>query len=212
MMKGIFNILFSFNQHKTQKGNNKADKHGARLAYAICAIIAVAIGATVGINYYQTYHPPQMQSVQQNAQINTGAATSSQMSGQETIGGEWYAIGKGREFDLQNYGITAQIAVGGSAHVVDDSIEVVLSDYNVLYKQKKYLTINIKFKVRGEDTIYETGARPLVFNGMFADGIILKDWHAAIDKPVNANDVVWQVEFGTTDMPKTKSKTKVIVK
>lgn len=145
-----------------------------------------------------------------NGQPPIGTATPSQDFGQEKDNNGWYQIGEQVKFNLQKYkkGLSASIALTN-----EGSINIVTSDFNALETDQyasdpKYLTVNVKFKIKGDNKIYQSG----VIAVTKTNDVIKGDWKKILNKPVNQNDVLWQSEFGLQDKKPSSTSQGVMVK
>ncbi len=176
----------------------------------IVEVVAILIVALVAIAALEVFQSPtastglQLKNAQQSEQQSYGAATSSQnaiANGQETTGEGWYAIGETIKFDLmKKYGIMVTITPLGEANGY--AIVATESDFGVLFNQNKYLVINTKFRIKGDNEIYETGETPF---GPYT-GEAIGNWKKTIGKPVDPSNVVWQAEFAVKDIPAQTQK------
>ncbi len=175
-------------------------------------ILVIAVIALVVIEAFQsptTSTGLQQKNTQQveeavSTGASTGAANPSQnaiANGQEMTGEGWYAIGESIKFDLmKKYGIMVTITPLGEANGY--AIVATESDFGVLFNQNKYLVINTKFRIKGDNEIYETGETPF---GPYT-GEAIGNWKKTIGKPVDPSNVVWQAEFAVKDIPAQTQK------
>lgn len=152
--------------------------------YGLFAIIILLVGV---VAYFALVaHAPVETEIGPSTEVKTPVENPAVNTGTAIKTDKWYPVDNLNpvDFELKEYGTTVRVTVsqlgGAGAELVDQN----------LFKADKLLQVNMRYRVKNSDKVYETGIIP----AGFGEGGGIGGWKELIGD-VDYTSIEWQPEF-----------------